>query len=214
MIEVREISKTLEDGFTLDKISFTLEKGGSLVVLGPSGCGKTTLLRLIAGLEIPDSGEIYIDGKQVSGSGWAEEPHRRHLGYVFQSPALWPNMTVAQNILFGLDGVPKADKRKRLEILLVSLGLAGLESRYPDRISKGEARRVSIARSIAPRPDRLLIDEALTNLDAETKSEVMNFLKTELAEAGSSLIYVTHDREEADVIGGTRLYMREGRLVN
>jgi len=213
MIEVRKIAKTLSDGFVLRDISFALERSRSLVLLGPSGCGKTTLLRLVAGLETPDSGEIRIDGKTVSGPGWATEPHTRGIGFVFQSPALWPHMTVERNILFGLDALNRKEKHERLRELIGNLGLDGLEKRYPDRISKGEARRVSIARSLGPGPSILLMDEALSNLDVDTRQRVMEFIKREIEQTGALLIFVTHDKEEADFIGGDRLYMRAGRLV-
>ena len=214
MIEVKEISKTLKDGFSLKNISFSLESGKSIVVLGPSGCGKTTLLRLIAGLEVPVTGEVHIDGKQVSGPGWATEPHTRNIGFIFQTPALWPNMTVAHNILFGVDGLKRDEKNKLLKTLVEKLGLDGLENRRPDRISKGEARRVSIARSLAPKPSLLLMDEALSNLDIDTKTRVMSFIQSERETTGASLIFVTHDREEVDVIGGSVVYMKNGQLID
>ncbi len=212
MISVKDISKSYGRIKAVDSVSFDLAMGETLVIVGPSGSGKTTLLRLIAGLEAPDNGAVEIDGRMVSVKGWVLEPNRRGLGYVFQSPALWPHMTVGQNILFGLDASDARDSQARVTDLLNKLGLEGFAKRRPDEISRGEARRVSIARTLAPRPSRLLMDEALTNIDPELKTKVMGVILDEVAENGASLIYVTHDRDEADVIQGKRMEMKDGCL--
>jgi iron(III) transport system ATP-binding protein len=165
MITVRQVTKYYGQTKALEEVSLSHNSLDPLIILGPSGGGKTTLLRLIAGLEMPDSGEIYLENCLASDPGWLLPPHRRGIGFVFQSSALWPHMTVADNILFGVNHVPKDEARDRLNGLLESTGLKGLEGRYPDELSGGEARRVAIARCLAPRPKILLMDEPLINLD-------------------------------------------------
>jgi len=209
MIKVENISKSFGQTVAVDNVSFELTHGDSLLIVGPSGSGKTTLLRLIAGLEIPDGGTVQIDGKIASNDKWAIEPNRRGIGYVFQSPALWPHMTVSQNITFGIN---PTGAKKRASELLDKLGLEGFEDRKPDEISRGEARRVSIARTLAPCPKRLLMDEALTNIDAELKERVMGVILEEVSESGASMIFVTHDRDEVDRIMGAKLELRNGRI--
>lgn len=213
MIAVEQVTKVYGKVTALDGISLEIPEGSSTVILGPSGSGKTTLLRLIAGLEIPDHGAIYISGSLASKPGWAQAPHKRGLGFVFQAPALWPHMTVTQNIMFGLYGIPREEARKRLQDLLEKTSLTGLERRYPHQISGGEARRVALARSLAPQPRYLLMDEPLTNLDPDLKEKMLSLIKVEVSQAGISLVYVTHDREEARQIAGHMYILKEGRLT-
>lgn len=210
MIAVNQLTKAYGDTKIIDGMSFELPAATSMVVVGPSGSGKTTLLRLIAGLETPDSGEIYSNGMLVSRGGWALEPHRRGIGFVFQSSALWPHMTVAENILFGLKALPRNEARQRTEELLAEASLTHLKNRYPDQISGGEARRVAILRSLAPRPASLLMDEPLTNLDAKLKDKLLLFIKETVKRTGSSLIYVTHDAGEASQLAEQVLSLAGG----
>lgn len=213
MIVLDRVSKFYGGVKPVYRLSLEVPAQSSTVILGPSGTGKTTLLRLIAGLEIPDAGEIYLNGIIASRAGWAAEPHKRGLGFVFQSSALWPHMTVAQNITFGLHGISKSEAQNRLDELLASMSLTGLERRYPHEISGGEARRVALARTLAPRPGIILMDEPLTNLDPELKSSLLSFIKKWVVGTGATLLYVTHDREEAVQISEHVLTLRNGRFA-
>jgi ABC-type Fe3+/spermidine/putrescine transport system ATPase subunit len=212
MIVLNQVTKFYGDVKAVNRVSLEVPAMSSTVILGPSGTGKTTLLRLIAGLEIPDSGEIYIDGVLASRAGWAMAPYRRGLGFVFQTSALWPHMTVAQNILFGLHGIPSSEASRRLHELLENTSLTGLERRYPHQISGGEARRVALVRTLAPRPRALLMDEPLTNVDPELKLKLLAFIKQSVLDTKACLIYVTHDAGEAEQISGRVLTLRDGCL--
>lgn len=212
MIKLSQVTKSYGDVKAVDDVSLEIPSESSTVILGPSGAGKTTLLRLIAGLEVPTAGEIYLDGVPASNPRWVAAPHRRGIGFVFQSAALWPHMTVAQNIMFGLHHLPKAEAHRRLHDLLASLSLGGLEKRYPHEISGGEARRVALARTLAPQPRRLLMDEPLTNLDPDLKSQLLAIIKQATTDTGASLIYVTHDTDEARQISGRLLTFKNGHL--
>ena len=208
---VNRVSKAYGDVQAVECASLEIEKGSTLVIQGASGSGKTTLLRLIAGLELPDAGEIYINGEAANGSGRSLPPHRRKMGFVFQSPALWPHLTVADNILFGLAGRPRRENRHRMEELLERTGLAGLQKRYPDQLSGGQARRVSLARALAPEPACILMDEPLTNLDDDLKEKMLSLIKEERSRLGSALIYVTHDSSEVSALGTRVTFMKKGR---
>jgi iron(III) transport system ATP-binding protein len=197
MIALNQVSKSYGKVLAVDRVSFEVPPHSALAILGPSGSGKTTLLRLIAGLEMPDKGEISLLGEVASRPGWVRPPHERGIGFVFQTPALWPHMTAAQNVLFGLNGTPKPLARRRLDELIAQLRLEGLTGRYPAQLSGGEARRVALARALAPRPRCLLLDEPLTNLDAELKGEILPAIKALICEDGPCLVYVTHDAGEA-----------------
>lgn len=212
MILLSQICKAFGERQTICRLDLEVPDNSSIVILGPSGSGKTTLLRMIAGLDMPDSGEIFIDGQLVSKPGWAVEPSRRGLGFVFQASALWPHMTVEQNIMFGIQNLPRAEVRERVNELLQRTSLSGLESRYPHQISGGEARRVALARSLAPRPRLLLMDEPLTNLNPELKANLLHFIREYNTDSKTSLIYVTHDEEEARLISGRVLRLKDGRL--
>jgi iron(III) transport system ATP-binding protein len=208
MIDLKHLSRSFGPVRAVDDVSLSIAGGDVVVVQGPSGGGKTTLLRLVAGLELPDAGEILLDGERVSAAGWATAPHTRGIGIVFQRSALWPHMTVAQNVCFAMspDGNPRGrfarqgrawDTASRLELLLGQTSLAGLAGRYPAQLSGGEARRVALARALAARPQRLLLDEPLTNLDPELKSQLLDTILHHVQETGATLLYVTHDGEEA-----------------
>lgn len=213
MIEVRAVVKRFGEVTALDGVSLALERGASLGVLGASGSGKTTLLRVIAGLELPDDGEVLMHGRTVSRPGWAMAPHRRGLGFVFQSPALWPHMTVAGNISFGLHGLPAAEAQTRLAQIIEDTGLGGLEQRYPAQLSGGQARRVALARALAPRPHWLLMDEPLTNLDRDARDELLTLVRRMATDSGAGLIYVTHDEGEIERLACPTLRLSEGRLI-
>jgi len=212
MIRVRQLSKSFGQAKAVDNITFSLAAGESLVILGPSGSGKTTLLRLVAGLEMPDDGEVSINGQLASKPGWVLAPHQRGIGFVFQAPCLWPHMTVSQNILFGLGRLSREEARRRLDELLEQTALSGLERRYPSELSGGEARRVAVARALAPRPRCLLMDEPLTNLDEHLRARLLALIRETVEQQGSCLLYVTHDRDEMAQISGRVLALKGGRL--
>jgi iron(III) transport system ATP-binding protein len=211
MISVRNLSKRFQGKNALEEINFELAAGSRTAISGPSGSGKTTLLRLLAGLELPDQGEVHLDGILASRPGWALAPHLRHIGMVFQSPALWPHMTLAENIMFGLASYAKSEARDRLAELLDSCALQGLENRYPDQISGGEARRAALARALAPDPDILLMDEPLTNLNPELKDDLLALIHR-VTSAVVTLIYVTHERREAEYLCQEIWTLRRGKL--
>ena len=212
MIKLDGVTKAYDGIAAVKGVSLDIGAGEWVAVLGPSGSGKTTLLRLIAGLEVPDAGEIRIEGELASGPGWALAPHKRDMGYVFQSPALWPHMTVAQNILFALNGQTKVEANHRLEELLDKTSLTGLAKRYPHQVSGGEARRVALARALAPRRGCLLMDEPLTNLDSDLKLELLDLIRKSVGDEHASLIYVTHDVDEALCITNRLLTLKNGCL--
>jgi iron(III) transport system ATP-binding protein len=213
MISVRSLSKCFGETKALSGVTFDVAQGERLALLGPSGSGKTTLLRLIAGLDLPDSGEILIAGRLVSDPGRALAPHLRGVGFVFQRTTLWPHMTVAANIRYGLEGLPREEVRRRVGALLEDLFIAGLEGRYPAQLSGGEARRVELARALAPRPSLLLMDEPLTNLDEALKSRLLELIISAVEAVGSTLLYVTHEAGESRRISHRVLRLEEGRIV-
>jgi iron(III) transport system ATP-binding protein len=176
-------------------VSFTLQPGELLALLGPSGCGKTTLLRLIAGFEQPQAGTIEIADQQVAGEGEWLPPEQRGVGMVFQDYALFPHLTVRQNVLFGLHD--RLHQAKRLQEVLSLVRLEGLENRYPHQLSGGQQQRVALARALAPDSALILLDEPLSNLDIQVRLRLRQELRAILKAAGASAIFVTHDQEEA-----------------
>ncbi|MBI4527435.1 MAG: ABC transporter ATP-binding protein [Deltaproteobacteria bacterium] len=216
ILRVEGLSKTYKDLKALDGVSFEFDKG-ILSFLGPSGCGKTTLLRCIAGLEIPDEGRIFIDEKlQTSISESILVPaYSREIGFVFQSYALWPHMTVFNNVAFGLKlrKLPGEETRRRVKSSLELVGLQGLEDRYPSQLSGGQQQRVALARSVVMEPRLILLDEPLSNLDAKLREEMRVELKKLIRKVGISALYVTHDQEEAFVISDTVIVMNRGKIL-
>lgn len=213
-IVTRGLVKRFGAALAVDGVNLDVAAGDLVALVGPSGSGKTTLLRLIAGLEVPDAGEVAIGGRMVSQPGFVREPHRRGIGFVFQSGALWPHMRVAQNILFALHGRPAAAARERLGELVAQMDLDGLGRRYPDQLSAGQARRVALARALAPEPAILLLDEPLTNVEPELKARLAALILAQAAQTGATVIHVTHDAAEARLIGRHVLAMRAGRLTD
>ena len=191
-------------------ISFSIEPGEFLTLLGPSGCGKTTTLRCIAGLEPASGGTISIDGVPVAGPGRHVQPERRGINMVFQSYAVWPHMTVAKNVGYGLKGLSKSDAASRVEEVLELVGLAKFAKRYGTELSGGQQQRVALARAIVTRPKILLFDEPLSNLDAGLR-EQMRFELLQLQRAvGITSVYVTHDQTEAMSMSDRVVLMRDG----
>lgn len=200
MIKLELVNKSFNGNKVLSDISFHIDTGEAAALVGPSGGGKTTILRLIAGFEIPDSGEITIDDKIVSSKGYACPPHERGIGMVFQKPALWPHMTLAQNIIFGLKDLNRAATKERIEELLVMTHLKGMESRYPHQVSGGEAQRATLARAIAPKPGILFLDEPMAGLDYDLVVEMIDVLRALRSKNKTTIIYVSHDFNEVQVI--------------
>lgn len=187
--------------------------GELLAILGPSGCGKTTTLRLIAGLERPDTGAIEIGGRVVAGGGRFVPPEERGVGLVFQDYALFPHLTVEENIAFGLRGFARQERARRVQELLALTGLEAFRTRYPHQLSGGQQQRVAIARALAPHPAVLLLDEPFANLDAELRLRMREELRRLLRDVGVTVILVTHDRDEALALADRVAVMLEGTVV-
>lgn len=198
----------------VDRVSLQVANGEFLALLGPSGCGKTTLLRMIAGFENPDSGQIVIAGETVAESGYAVPPEHRHIGMVFQSYALWPHMTVEENVAFALEvrRTAAAEIRKRVNEALAKVGLTDLAKRRPAALSGGQRQRVALARCLAARPRLVLLDEPLANLDAHLREEMQIEFRRLHKESGTTFVYVTHDQTEAMALADRIAVMAEGRL--
>lgn len=196
----------------VDGLELTVDKGEILALLGPSGCGKTTTLRLIAGFEVPDSGMVVLGGKALTGGGIFVPPERRGVGIVFQDYALFPHLTVEQNVAFGLRRLEAARKRERTREIIETVGLRSFSKRYPHELSGGQAQRVALARALAPRPAILLLDEPLVSLDAPLKDEMIFELKEIQRHLGVTTLYITHDQAEAMAVADRLAVMREGRL--
>lgn len=209
-IELKNINKNFGSFKASDNVSFGIEKGKLIGLLGPSGSGKTTILRMIAGLETPDSGEIIIDGKVVNDVPASQ----RGIGFVFQSYALFRYMTVYDNIAFGLK-VMKQDKdriRERVTELIKLIGLEGLENRFPSQLSGGQRQRVAFARALAPNPRVLLLDEPFAAIDAKVRQELRSWLKDMILRLGVTSIFVTHDQDEAIEVADEIIITNKGRI--
>lgn len=209
-IELKNINKTYGDFKASDNVSFSVEKGKLVALLGPSGSGKTTILRMIAGLEKPDSGDILIDGKRVNDI----PASKRGIGFVFQSYALFRYMTVYENIAFGLK-IQKAKKKDidtRVRELIKLIGLEGFERRYPSQLSGGQRQRVAFARALAPNPQVLLLDEPFAALDAKVRQDLRSWLKNMIAKLGITSIFVTHDQSEAIEVSDEIIVTNKGRI--
>ena len=209
-VELKNINKTFGDYKASDNVNFGIEKGRLIGLLGPSGSGKTTILRMIAGLENPDSGEIVIDGKVVNDI----PASKRGIGFVFQNYALFRYMTVFDNIAFGLKIQKKSKKfiKERENELVKLIGLEGLEKRYPSQLSGGQKQRVAFARALAPNPNLLLLDEPFAAIDAKVRQELRSWLKDMIERLGVTSIFVTHDQSEAIEVADEIIITNKGRI--
>ncbi len=215
-IILKNITKRWGKFVGVDNLNMVINDHAFVTLLGPSGCGKTTTLRMIAGLETPTSGTITIDGKVVfdSETGVNLSPDKRNVGFLFQNYALWPHMTVYQNIAFGLENLKwkKEDIKARVDELLKMLKIEEFIGRYPSELSGGQQQRVAIARTLAPNPKVLFMDEPLSNLDAKLRLEMRTELKRLHTETNSTFVYVTHDQLEAMTLATEVCLMKEGVL--
>ena len=228
ILKLRSISKTFPSSHTpaVDRVSLELQQGELLGLLGPSGCGKTTLLRIVAGFEKVSHGQVELAGNIVSDCHKNIPPEKRNTGMVFQDYALFPHLTVAENIAFGLKGkkteanggifqhgrLKHREIKQRISHVLELVGLSRLEKRYPHELSGGQQQRVALARALAPQPALILLDEPLSNLDVQVRHRLRAEIRSILKAAGTTAIFVTHDREEALAISDKIAVMRDGKL--
>ena len=210
-VELESIIKRFGDVVAVDNITLKVREGEFFSLLGPSGCGKTTTLRIIAGLETPDSGTVRLHGKDVTNV----PTHKRGIGMVFQTLALFPHMNVYDNIAFGLRmrKYPEEEIRRKVREILEIVRLPGMENRYPNQLSGGQRQRVALARALVIEPEVLLLDEPLGALDLKIRQEMMVELKRIHREVGTTFIYVTHDQGEAMVMSDRIAVMKDGRIM-
>jgi iron(III) transport system ATP-binding protein len=215
-VSLKGLTRRYGDVAAVDDLSLEVKAGELVALLGPSGCGKTTTLRLVAGFLAPEAGEIWVGDRCLSSPATVVPPERRRMAMIFQSYALWPHMTVAQNVGYGLRfkrGLAAAERDRRVAEMLRVVQLAGYETRYPGELSGGQQQRVAVARALVVEPEILLLDEPLSNLDANLREE-MRFEIRRLHEAfGITTLYVTHDQAEAMVISDRIAVLERGRVA-
>lgn len=210
-IRCRDLVKHFGDVCAVDGIDLALAPGRFLALLGPSGCGKTTVLRLLAGFERPDAGTIEIGGRLVAGPDVFVPPEQRRVGMVFQDYALFPHLSVAENVAYGI--ADRSQREARVQKVLALVGLADLGERMPHELSGGQQQRVALARALAPQPEVVLLDEPFSNLDAGRRMHLRAEVRQILREAEATTIFVTHDQEEALSLADEVAVMLDGRLV-
>jgi iron(III) transport system ATP-binding protein len=213
-LEISRLTKRYNEITSVDAFDLAVEPGEFICLLGPSGCGKTTTLRMIAGFLEPDGGEIRVSGKVVSRPGNVVAPERRNMGMIFQSYAVWPHMTVRENVAYGLkmQRVAAGQRRERADAMLRATKLFELAGRYPSELSGGQQQRVALARALAPNPDILLLDEPLSNLDANLRGDMRLEIRRLHDEFHNTSIYVTHDQVEAMTMADRIVVMNAGRI--
>jgi thiamine transport system ATP-binding protein len=209
VLTVRDVSVAFDGVAVLDSVGLTVDDGEIVALLGPSGSGKSTLLRVVAGIVRPDRGSVSIDGRDLT----AVPTHQRGVGMVFQDEQLFPHLDVGGNVAFGLRmaSVPKAERRARVDELLALVGLDGFAGRSIERLSGGEAKRVALARSLAPEPAVLLLDEPLSGLDDDLRIRLAGELAAVLRSTGTTSIWVTHDVTEAELVADRVVHLDELR---
>ncbi|WP_460646035.1 ABC transporter ATP-binding protein [Leclercia adecarboxylata] len=214
-ISLKGVSYAFGANTVLNQIDLHIEPGSVVALLGPSGCGKSTLLRLLAGLTQPAQGEIHFGDRLVAKSGWALSPEARDIGMVFQDYALWPHMTVAQNVMFPLKmrHVPRQERESRVAQALYRVGLSAFADRKPAGLSGGQQQRVALARAIVAEPRVLLFDEPLSNLDSELRSALCHEMASLLRQLGTTAVYVTHDRREAEILADRIVHLSAGSVA-
>ncbi len=211
-LEIRNLTRHFGDRTVVNGVSLTIQPGQVTCLLGPSGCGKSTTLRMIAGVDMQDSGEIYVDGELICDTVFRIPPERRQIGLMFQDFALFPHMSVADNVAFGLTG-QKAEKRARVEELLEKVGLLWAIDEAPHQLSGGEQQRVALARALAPRPRIMLMDEPFSGLDNRLRDGIRDETLALLKEEDTAVLLVTHEPEEALRMADEVALMRDGNIV-
>ena len=211
-LELKAVAQRYGQHTVVNGVDFRLEQGSIACLLGPSGCGKTTLLRCIAGFEEVSGGEILIHDQSMSRAGFRVPPERRRVGMVFQDYALFPHLTVEDNVGFGLRGVSAAERGQRVESLLTTVGLAGQGRKFPHELSGGQQQRVALARALAPRPELVLLDEPFSNLDVDLRERLSVEVREILKSEGMTAVLVTHDQHEAFAMADEIGVMYEGRI--
>jgi iron(III) transport system ATP-binding protein len=212
LLEVRNLSHAYGAHQVVRGLSFALTRGMIACLLGPSGCGKTTVLRCIAGFEPVQDGEIRLAERRVSGNGVTVPPEKRRIGMVFQDYALFPHLSVADNIAFGLHSLPGGERAARLRELAALVGLGAALDKYPHEISGGQQQRVALARALAPRPELLLLDEPFSNLDVDLRERLSLEVRDIIRASGATAILVTHDQHEAFAMADEIGVLHEGRI--
>jgi iron(III) transport system ATP-binding protein len=213
LLELDQIECRYDERRVVRGLSLHVARGSSVCLLGPSGCGKTTVLRAIAGFQPLAAGEIRLNGQRISAPGAMLAPERRRLGMVFQDHALFPHLTVAGNVGFGLRGRTRAERAAIVAEMLAVVGLAGMEARYPHELSGGQQQRVALARALALRPDLILLDEPFSSLDVELRERLGAEVRDILKRQGTTAVLVTHDQHEAFAFGDLVGVMRDGALL-
>ena len=216
LLAMANITKRFGPHQALDRVSLEVAPGEGVVILGPSGCGKTTLLRLVAGLDVPDDGEIWMSGRKVSARHRSIVPaHERGIGFVFQDLALWPHLTVGGNLDFVLESAktPRASRRPRVNDVLTLVRVQHLSTRFPHELSGGEQQRVALARALVGQPRVLLLDEPLSSLDPELRATLRDELTRLRRTLCLAMVYVTHDMEDAATLADRVIEMRAGHIV-
>src|SRR5918992_1408571 len=213
MVHLSGVTKQFGAVTAVSDAELCVERGEFLALLGPSGCGKTTLLRLIAGFERPDAGSVTVGETQVAGPGCFVAPERRRIGMVFQDYALFPHLTVEDNVAFGLGRRPREERDALTRRTLELVGLQHKARSYPHELSGGERQRVALARALAPEPEVVLLDEPFSSLDASLRADLRREVRDVLDEAGATAVFVTHDQEEALSIADELVVMAEGRVL-
>ena len=217
LLAIANISKSFGTHQALDRVSLEVAPGEGVVIVGPSGCGKTTLLRLVAGLDVPDDGEIWMNGRKVSAQHRSIVPaHERGIGFVFQDLALWPHLTAGGNLDFVLESAktPRASRGARVRDVLSLVRVQHLSTRFPHELSGGEQQRVALARALVGQPRVLLLDEPLSSLDPELRATLRDELTRLRRTLRLTMVYVTHDMDDASTLSDRVIEMRAGHIVS